>query len=208
MPRQKEGTHIKEKNKPSLVQKCLLWLPLWAAKYLGITYLSNCCTWSFGKELDLLWGWLGKLKGRNEIIKQRHCLLDRVITGGSPVSPEKYCHLIVGRLILKLHSCPGGISQGHGWGLCIFFFPSCEKWHRFNSRLKFRVNSGSKDLRVARAALKSQLHKPEAKQKNEERVWGVFFVLFKFLDNENLVLPCNSPITYGNFSASVISKNS
>lgn len=71
------------------------------------------------------------------------------------------------------------------------------------------MNPGSEDLRVARAAVKSQLWKPEAKQKDEERGFVIFVLFnFKFLDKENLVLPCDSPITFGNFSASGFSKNS
>lgn len=50
MPRQKEGTLIKKKNKHSLVWKYLLLLPLWAAKYLGIAYLSNCCNGALGRN--------------------------------------------------------------------------------------------------------------------------------------------------------------
>lgn len=67
--------------------------------------------YSFRDELDLLlWGWLGKLKDRSERWLSRNIKLSRDIAYWVEWLQESYlyvlrneCHLIVERLILKLH---------------------------------------------------------------------------------------------------------
>lgn len=173
MPRQKEGTHIKEKKQAFTGFKVPSFASVMSSKVFR-NHLSSCYMWSFRKELDLLlWRWLGKLKDINEVIKQRHCLVDRVIAGGSPICPEKQCHLIVGRLILKIHSCPGWLAIHKAMVEAYVFSFSLPVRSDTDSRLKFRGNSGS-DLRAARAAVKSQLCKPKAKQRDEERCFVIF----------------------------------